>query len=160
MALLYALGHENYLQTEGIIPESESSETMRDLFVRWLDQPANDDLPEQPEFLLGEKILLRSFVLGCEVIVDATNTTASLYLAETILGALEAFLATGLDTRILPYRSQLKINIAPSDFVEDYHNIISMKTMVVKLYQFNMPETISAKSRIAMRFMYGCVILY
>lgn len=120
MALLYVLGHEDYLRKEGVIPENESPEDIRDLFVRWLNQPANEDIPSQPELLRSKKIILRSFVLGCEVIVEASNTPASLYLAETILGALEAFLATSLDLKseLIPYRSELKIYIKPSDFIE------------------------------------------
>lgn len=120
MALLFALGHEDYLRKEGVIPETESSEAIRDLFGRWLDQPASEDLPDQPELLRGERVTLRSFVLGCEVIMEVANTSSSLYLAETILGALEAFLATSLDLKgqLFPYRSDLKIYIRPSDFIE------------------------------------------
>jgi hypothetical protein len=120
MALLYALGQEDYLRSEGVIPESESPKATLDLFGKWLDQPANEDLPNQPDLMRSDKITLRSFVLGCEVIVEAANIPASVNLAETILAALEAFLATCLDFKsgVIPSRSELRINIHPSDFIE------------------------------------------
>ena len=118
MAVLYALGHENYLRSEGTIPESESTQAVRDFFVEWLNQPANEDLPEQPELQRTQKVELLSFVLGCEVIVEAENCRASIYLAETILSTLEALLATSLDGEILPYRSELRISIHQSDFTK------------------------------------------
>ena len=117
MALLYTLGYEDYLRSEKVIPESESPETVRDLFYRWLNQPASKDLPDQPELLLGDKVILKSYVLGCEVTVESPNNLTSVYLAETILGALEAFLATSFDSETLPFRSELRIVIRPSDFL-------------------------------------------
>lgn len=121
MALLYALGYEDRLRSEGIIPTEESPEAVLDLFGKWLDQPASKDLPDYPELMHGDKVILRSFVLGCEVIVEAANNPSSLNLGETILSALEALLATCLDPRIrlFPYISELKINIQPSEFIED-----------------------------------------
>lgn len=116
MALLYALGYEDFLQMEGVIPENKTSETIRNLFARWLFQPANYDLPDHPEFLLESKIKLYSFVLGCKITIEATNDVTSISLAETLLGVLEAFLATSLDSQLMPYRSELRITIHPSDF--------------------------------------------
>ena len=120
MALLYALGHEDQLRKEGIIPAEESPEAVQDLFKKWLEQPANEDLPHRPELMRGDKVILRSYVLGCEVIVEVANNQASLNLGETILGSLEALLATCIDLKagLIPYRSELKIVIQPSDFIE------------------------------------------
>lgn len=120
MALLYALGHENHLRAEGVIPEDEGPEAVLDFFGKWLEQPADKDLPDYPELMHGDKVTLRSFVLGCKVIVEAANNPSSLNLGETILSALEALLATSLDPRIrlFPYISELKINIQPSEFIE------------------------------------------
>lgn len=116
MALLYALGYEDHLRTEGVIPESENPEAVRSLFGRWIDQPASKDLSERPELLRESRLTFRSFVLGCEVIVQVTNNLSSIYLGENILGALEALLATSLD-RSFPHASEFKINLEPSDFI-------------------------------------------
>lgn len=118
VALLYALGYEDYLQSEGIIPASDTTESVANFFAKWLEQPAADDIPDKPELMRNKKVPLRSFVLGCEVIVEVTNSSASIYLAETILSALEALLATSLDGQIIPHRSEFWIDIQLSDFIE------------------------------------------
>jgi hypothetical protein len=117
MALLYALGHEDYLLTENVIPAGESEEEVRAFFWRWVSQPVADDLPARPIFLAEDTVTLRSNVLGCEIMVGASNNLESIHLAETIVGALEAFLATSLGAELIPYRSELRISIAPSDAV-------------------------------------------
>jgi hypothetical protein len=114
-ALLYALGYEDHLRGEGTIPSDQSPEAVRDLYRRLLEQPAIDDIPEKPNLLLEERVTLRSFILGCEVTVEAANNDTSLTLAETTLGALEALLATCLDVPVMPYRSELTIHVFPSD---------------------------------------------
>ncbi len=117
ISLLYALGYEDYLRAEGVIPENESPQTVYDWFVRAANQPANMDIPDQPELLQKGRFSLCSFVLGCKVTVETSNTSESIFLAEVVLGALEAFLATSLDKHLLPYRSELQMNISPSEFL-------------------------------------------
>ena len=101
-----------------MIPENETPESLRALFFKGYTQPAYNDLPEQPQLQDGEKVTLRSFVLGCEVTVQAANNEVSISVAETILGIIEALLATSLEGDLLPYRSELTINISPSDFIQ------------------------------------------
>jgi hypothetical protein len=77
LTLLYALGHDDYLRSQGVIPENETPESLRALFLKGHDQPAYNDLPEQPQLQDGEKVTLRSFVLGCQVAVQALNNEVS-----------------------------------------------------------------------------------
>ena len=114
--LLYIFGHEKYLRDNEFISEDENSNTVQDCFVKLLNHPANNDLPEKPEFLFQEKINFSSNVLGCNVCVDLENNPISIDLGETILGALESLLATCLDSRIFPHRADIKIIIKLSDF--------------------------------------------
>lgn len=119
MALLYALGYEDYLRSQGCIAESEKIEDVKKIFIKWAEQPANEDLPDQPELMRSDKITFRSYVIGCEVSVQASNTPVSIYLAETVLAAIEGLLATCLDpnVRLFPYRSELKIILRPSELI-------------------------------------------
>lgn len=121
MALLYALGYEDYLRSEDTIPDSETPQAVREFFLKWLKQPAKDDLPDKPELMRDEKIWLRSFVLGCRVIVEVHNNPVSLSLAEALLGSLEALLATSLE-ELIPYRSELLITVRPSVFLTSTPN--------------------------------------
>lgn len=117
MALLYALGYEDRLRTDGEIPASEGKEAVYEFFAEWLNQPANKDLPNKPEFLLHPKVIFRSPVLGCDIIMKVANNLTSIQLGESLLGILEAILATSLGGRVLPYRSEFQIDISPSDFI-------------------------------------------
>lgn len=115
MALLYALGYETFLRDEGWIPQKESTESVREFFEQWINQPAKDDLPEQPILLSGVSTTeLRSCILGCDILIDTACDLGSIQLAETILGALEALLATSAgQMELMPYRQELRLNIMP-----------------------------------------------
>lgn len=115
MALLYALGYEDLLRAQGVIPECDAEGAVRELFAKWVAQPAAEDLPGQPQLLSGESLNLRSRVLGCEVTVHTDNSLRSLFLGEQILAALEGLLATSLERRIFPHSQEFRINIEVSD---------------------------------------------
>ncbi len=115
-ALLYLLGNEDILRTEGWIPEHETPEdvetAMRDLheFGEKRDYPA-------PSFALGETVTLSSNVLGCRIALACNNNLVSIGIGEAVLGSLEALLATSLDHHILPQVDHLQLQAMPSDAV-------------------------------------------
>jgi hypothetical protein len=59
---------------------------------------------------------LTSNVIGCEVKLTTPNNLQAIFLAETLLAALEALLATSLNERVYPYRSTLEIRMRPALF--------------------------------------------
>ena len=115
-ALLYLMGNEDILRTEGWIPEQETpvgAETyMRDL----RDYGVKAEYPV-PDFALGKTVKLSSNVLGCRIDVVCANNLVSIGIGEAVLGSLEAFLATSLDHRILPKVDHLQLRVEPSDAV-------------------------------------------
>lgn len=114
MALLYALGYESFLREEGWIPQEEPTESVRKFFEQWINQPAKDDIPERPVLFSEESTELRSCILGCDIHIETACDLGSIQLAETILGALEAFLATSAgQMELIPYRQELTLNIKP-----------------------------------------------
>ncbi|QLE59999.1 hypothetical protein [Nostoc sp. TCL26-01] len=117
MASLYALGYEDYLRSEGWIPEEEDEASVRKFFNDWTAQPASHDLPELPEILAEDTVELRSQVLGCNVVAEVLNNTRSLFIAESILAAFEAFLATSLDSQLFPHQPNIRFQIVSSDSV-------------------------------------------
>jgi hypothetical protein len=118
VALLYALGYEDTLRAEKVIPVEEEPGTVAAFFDKWLSQPAGDDLPHIPEFLDRRTVELRSYILGCEVILTASNNNESLFLAEGILAGVESFLATSLGFALMPIASRLHLRVTPSDFLD------------------------------------------
>jgi len=118
MALLYALGYEDRLRSEKVIPEDESAESVLEFFDKWANLPTNGEVLYPPQFLETQTLELRSNVLGCEVVVAVPNNNRSLFIAEGVLGALEAFLATSLNAELLPYASRVQLKIVPADFLD------------------------------------------
>jgi hypothetical protein len=111
MALLYALGYEDVLRSEGSIPDDESIDSLHSTFTDFMKQPAVADLPPGPTALGGGSLTFTSPVLGCRVIAVAESDYESQRLAERILAGIEALFATSLDEEIFPYREELTIRI-------------------------------------------------
>jgi len=118
IALMYVLGHEARLRKEHIVPVADGPEDVLELFVRASQRVETGDLPEAPTFLDGQKIEMKSSVLGCEIVVELPNQNRSMFLAEGMLAALEAFLATSLHGTIVPYAAHLRIKLVSSDFLK------------------------------------------
>ncbi len=119
IALLYALGYEDRLRLDELIPPEETQKELLALMGKWVTQAAANDLPDRPEFLDKQTIELRSTVLGCEVIATVPNNNKSLFLAEAVLAALEGFLATSLNLYLMPYTAHLQLRIVRSDFMSE-----------------------------------------
>jgi hypothetical protein len=111
LALLFVLGHEKRIKTEGYFEPEKSSEELQQFFEGWQDQPAASDIPSLPTLNGGPKTSLRSVILGAEfVVVTPTNPTL-VGVAESLLGALEAFLATTDEHDLLPHVERTTITV-------------------------------------------------
>jgi hypothetical protein len=117
IAVLYALGYEEQLRIEGQIPETESPESFRSFFLKWLNQPAGVDLPERLVGIAG-KMTFVSRVLGCSLKFVVEDDNESIFLAERLLAAIEALLSTSLDKRAFPFREEYLVRIERSTRVE------------------------------------------
>jgi hypothetical protein len=110
MALLYALGYEDQLRSEESIPASESEDQVSQFFALWMEQPVASDLPPRPQALGGRQVMI-SHVLGCRLVLDAEDNDESILLAEQVIAAAEALLATSLDSNLMPFREEYTIRI-------------------------------------------------
>ncbi|AYH44447.1 hypothetical protein [Azoarcus sp. DN11] len=111
LAVLYALGHEKRVNEEGFAESPKNTKEMLELFERWQDQPAREDLPNEPSLNEGPRALVRSIILGAEFAVDCPNDAASIGVAESLLGAMEAFMATSDEEDILPHAERTVIRV-------------------------------------------------
>lgn len=109
MALLFALGHEEGLITEGYIPEGTAQREIFETFEELSKQPARDDIPPTPELFDQDFSFLKSSALGCQWIVKVENCEASIRIGEAFLGFIESFFATSLNTDAIPHRQQIDI---------------------------------------------------
>ncbi|MBV9428919.1 MAG: hypothetical protein JO084_14465 [Bradyrhizobiaceae bacterium] len=110
IVLLFLMGNEDVLRSEGSIPAQEPSAAIEELFVKWA-AAAQDAGLIHPDYLLDDTVALKSRILGCQVIAICENNLTSLALGEALLGTLEALLATSLTLRTLPHLERLTIRI-------------------------------------------------
>jgi hypothetical protein len=98
--LMYALGYKKELSEEGL-PSVEEADSFMKLAY---EQPGRLQLPARPQIDDGQSVTYKTNVLGCEVTLLAQANAFSISVAEAVLGSIEAFFATSLNERILPYR--------------------------------------------------------
>lgn len=111
LALLFVLGHEKRIKTEGYFKPERSAEELQQFFEAWQDQPAASDIPSHPTLNDGPRTSLRSVILGAEFIVDTPTDPTLVGVAESLLGALEAFLATTDESDLLPHVERTTITV-------------------------------------------------
>jgi hypothetical protein len=127
IALLYALGHEEQLRREEWIPADWEQKDVDELFNGWITQPARKELPRLADLMARRQLTFRSYVLGCEIVVETPNNQTSVEVSEAVLSSLEALLSTALDFRVFPHRSDFLIRIRPSDFVAELEYTVEEK---------------------------------
>lgn len=118
-SLLFALGHEDRLREaiEGM------GEDFDNFLSRWLVLPTDVSLAAQPDLCNKLKVSLSSRVLGCRVKIESKTESPCLEVAESMLAALESFLATSALDRAIAREPELTVEIRGSDLAE---NLISV----------------------------------
>ena len=119
MALLFALGHEGVLRSEGAIPSAESPDAVLEFFNEWANLEAFKELASVPEYVDRQTLHLASNVLGCNVDASVPNDDKSLFLAEAVLAVLESFLSTCLDSLFVPHTPRLHLKFVPRSFMDE-----------------------------------------
>jgi hypothetical protein len=111
MVLFFLMGREDILRADGSIPADETTQGTEELFGQWAALAKKAGLVT-PDYLIDNTAILKSRILGCEVVATCENKLTSLAVGEALLGALEALLATSLALRTFPHLERLSIRIA------------------------------------------------
>lgn len=93
--LMYRLGGKDMVPDS--FKEKMAAGEVDEFFNSYMSQPAQKDLPDMPEYYVGEIVELRSSVLGCEYVAKAPNSSPEIEIGEYVLAALESFLSTTLE---------------------------------------------------------------
>lgn len=106
---------------------------------------AREQIPDTPSLGFCNIERIDSKILGCKIIIDADNKFPCVELGESILAALESFLATGISDRIISFTPviNLKIKFAKNDVFSIYRKvelIDDTKYYVVYCSDFNEAE--------------------
>jgi hypothetical protein len=112
--LLYALGYRDELRNEGFSADKWSDSDIDEFIKLAFSQPGRLQLPARPQIESDQKVTYRTTVLGCDLELEAPATPHSIFVAEAVLGTIEAFFATSLTERIMPYRPTAKIRVDPA----------------------------------------------
>jgi tetratricopeptide (TPR) repeat protein len=120
IALLYAFGDEEAAQKAFKNPPdiAEGAPDLQTQMAQWRDQPAKNQVRRELSLGITRKLHLESSICGAHILIEADNDPACLGVAESLLGALEGFLATGLADRIMPREPELQIRVRSSDFAD------------------------------------------
>ncbi|MCI5146489.1 MAG: tetratricopeptide repeat protein, partial [Candidatus Electrothrix sp. AR3] len=116
-ALLYLLGHTDILRSDGSFPETESDEELAHFFSGLASQPAAQELRGSIILNTEDPQTLSTKILGMIVEVKIEGSIRSILIAESVLGALEAFFSTTIEQRIVPHTEKVCINLIESDDV-------------------------------------------
>ncbi|MEX8493182.1 hypothetical protein [Sphaerotilus sp.] len=108
-AVLYALGHEKRVNNEAFPNSPQTPAELCDFFEKWQDQPAREDISNEPALNEGPRTCLRSIILGAEFVIDCPNDPTSVGVAESLLGAMEAFLSTSDERDLFPHSERTVI---------------------------------------------------
>jgi hypothetical protein len=103
--LMYALGYKKELSVEGFTTVEQADSFMKLAY----EQPGRLQLPARPQIDDGQSVTYKTNVLGCDVRLLEQANAFSISVAEAVLGSIEAFFATSLNERILPYRQSARI---------------------------------------------------
>jgi len=114
-ALLYALGHEDLLRSDGSIPAEESESDAAQLFQTLADQPAADAVWRPTVFNAGGKQTFSTSVLGVRVDLMHDTTDTSITVAEAAVGVIEAFFATAYEIEAAAHIERFSVRIIEAD---------------------------------------------
>ncbi|HIH2748569.1 hypothetical protein L3V59_40105 [Burkholderia aenigmatica] len=117
--LLYALGYRDELRNEGFTEERWSDDDIDSFMCKAFGQPGRLQMPERPQIEAGSRVNYHSTVLGCHISIEAPATTDGISTAEAVLATIEAFFATSLNERVMPYRPTARIVVEPVDHLAE-----------------------------------------
>jgi len=113
-ALLYVLGHKERLE-ESAQGMGEDPDTVAS---KCWNIKADVLLPERPVLYDQRTVSLHSRVLGCRVTVECKTDSPCVEVGESILAALESFLATSVLDHAIAREPELTLEVRTSDFAE------------------------------------------
>ncbi len=118
--MLFALGNIKKLKQNIWLDDSMSDEKIENFYKSLMSKYDSDHISKYLEIGASEKVVLRSNVIGCNLIFEVENHSISILITETMLGALESFLATSLslDKKVFPYAKEMKIIVKKSNIID------------------------------------------
>lgn len=146
LPLLYLLGGEKYLPDD--YWQTIGNQSATEFFNAWLNQPAQKDLPEHPNYYLDERIRIESHILGTHYIFESKNASPGIEICEMLVAALEAYLSTAIAMQVYGKVSEFKVIVEESAELTHYmqlaDQLLNGRNLKVFYKQFN-PHLLSVE---------------
>jgi hypothetical protein len=152
-ALLYALGYEHQLRTDGSLPAGEPSEAVQELVKRLASQPVSDDIRGPLITNRPEHRRLQSTVMGMTVEVVFEGTTTTTLVAEGLLAAIEACFATAFDLQVHPHTEHYEILLVEDASATPSFDVDPLKPTARLVWPRDLPLTSFERSADLIRFL-------
>ena len=153
-ALLYVLGYEDHLRTDGSLPPGESDEAVQAMVKRLASQPVTDDIRGPLITNRRGHRRLQSTVMGMTVEVVFEGMTTSTLIAEAVLASIEACFATALELRIHPHTERYEIFLVEDpDTASPLFEIDPLKPTARLIWPKDLPLTSFERSTNTIRFL-------
>lgn len=137
--LLYLLNGITHLPEE--FKEIGNKSELNRFFSKWLDQPAQAELPMVPTYYDTDQVELKSLILGTDVTVTSANNSPGIEIAETLLATMESFLSTFLNHEAMSRIPKLLIRVVLQESTEKLIDFRkdddAITTLVIEHSQFN-----------------------
>lgn len=112
-ALLYVMGHEDFLRDEGSIPAEEKPEDVRGMMSMLASQPVVEQSAANFIFNDGPQTIYTQLIgMRIEITTDASEK--SLLIGGLVATSLESFFATTPEQGIIPHTSSFAISVEAS----------------------------------------------
>lgn len=110
-ALVYALGGAEKAIEEKFVPAEEPPASVDEMIAEWLSLPVVEDIADIPVLSVTGRSTLVSRVMGARLAIDTPDDATSFGVAESVLAAFEAFLATSHEQDIAPRTEMIEVVI-------------------------------------------------
>ncbi|NVK17764.1 MAG: hypothetical protein HWE30_03625 [Methylocystaceae bacterium] len=118
-ALLYRMGYEDFLRTEGFFPAKGTEDfDPYEFYSSLAAQPAKDQTPRMLLTFFDDTVVMKTKVLGVNVECHVENTDNVVAFAEFLLSGFEAFLATALNSEVYPLTSRSIVHIIEDETID------------------------------------------
>ncbi|WP_210254897.1 hypothetical protein [Methylocapsa sp. S129] len=153
-ALLYALGYEDHLRTDGSLPPGESDEAVQAMVKRLASQPVTDDIRGPLITNRPGRRRLQSTVMGMMVEVAFEGTITATLVAEAVLASIEACFATAFELRTHPHTERYEIVLVEAaEAAAPSFEIDPLKPTAKLVWPKDLPITSFERSADTIRFL-------
>lgn len=128
-ALLFSLGYRDLLRTDGSLPSEEDDEGVDKLLSILMSQPVGK--PIAGPLILNDQSVetIATKIMGMQIEIATLGSESSSLIAQTVIGALEAFFATALDADLVPHTEKVVIDLQFTDEIVTPDFTLETKSM-------------------------------